>query len=154
MKTSVSLCLPGLDRSAMYLSRLCMGALVVAALSFTTGCEEKNAREIKRVGMVVGIDPERIDEYRRLHADGNPGVRDLLNKYHMHNFNIFLHQMPDGKWYEFGYYEYTGDDFEGDMKMMDAEPRTIEWLKQCDPMQVPLPGSEGWTEMERVYFNL
>ena len=61
--------------------------------------------------------------------------------------------MPDGNWYEFGYYEYTGDDLVGDMAKMAAEPRTTEWLKQCDPMQIPLPGSDSWTEMERVYFN-
>lgn len=106
----------------------------------------------KRVGMVVGIKPEVIEEYKRLHADGNPGVRDLLTKYHMHNFSIFLQEI-DGKWYEFGYYEYTGDDFEADMAALDKEPRNIEWLKVCDPMQIPLPGAKGWTVMERVYFN-
>ena len=37
--------------------------------------------------------------------------------------------------------------------MLAKEPRTIEWLKVCDPMQKPLPGSKGWTDMERVYFN-
>jgi L-rhamnose mutarotase len=113
----------------------------------------RSARPVKRVGMVVGINPEMIDEYKRLHAAENAGVRDLLNKYHMHNFNIFLQQMPDGKWYEFGYYEYTGTDFEGDMAQMAKEPRNIEWLKTCDPMQIPLPGAKGWTEMESVYFN-
>ena len=154
MKNSLSPCRPGLDLSIMCISRLCIGALLIAIISLTAGCVEKKCQDIKRVGMVVGLDPERIDEYKQLHADSNPGVRDLLNKYHMHNFNIFLHQMPDGKWYEFGYYEYTGKDFEGDMEKMGAEPRTIEWLKQCDPMQVPLPGSKGWTDMERVYFNL
>jgi L-rhamnose mutarotase len=127
--------------------------LLIAIIAFSAGFAANKPKEIKRVGMVVGIDPERIDEYKQLHADGNPGVRDILNKYHMHNFSIFLQQMPDGKWYEFGYYEYTGDDFEGDMAKMDAEPRTIEWLKVCDPMQIPLPGSDGWTVMERVYFN-
>ena len=106
----------------------------------------------KRVGMVVGLKPSAMKEYKRLHADDHPGVRDLLNKYHMHNFSIFLHKI-DGKWYEFGYYEYTGDDFEGDMAKMDAEPRTKEWLKVCDPMQIPLPGEDGWAEMERVYYN-
>ncbi len=115
-----------------------------------SGCGQK--KEVKRVGMVVGIKPEVIEEYKRLHADDNPGVRDLLTKYHMHNFNIFLQEI-DGKWYEFGYYEYTGDDFEADMAELDKEPRNIEWLKVCDPMQVPLPGAGGWTEMERVYFN-
>ncbi len=118
-----------------------------------SGCTEsfKN-KPTKRVGMVVGLRPEMIDEYRRVHAHDHPGVRDLLNKYHLHNFSIFLHQI-EGKWYEFGYYEYTGDDFEGDMAKMDAEPRTIEWLKKCDPMQLPLPGETSWAVMEQVYYN-
>lgn len=137
----------------MRTSRVVAGVLLMAAVVFAAGFAPNKPKEIKRVGMVVGIDPDRIEEYKRLHADGNPGVRDLLNKHHIHNFSIFLQKMPDGKWYEFGYYEYTGDDFEGDMAKMDAEPRIIEWLKQCDPMQIPLPGSEGWTEMKRVYFH-
>ena len=137
----------------MRASRVTPLILLIAVVAFAAGFAAKKPTQIKRVGMVVGIDPEKIDEYKRLHADGNPGVRDLLSKYHLHNFSIYLQKMPDGKWYEFGYYEYTGDDFEGDMAKMDAEPRTIEWLKKCDPMQIPLPGADGWTEMERVYFN-
>ncbi len=140
-------------KSLRRLSACCMGAALVAGMLISSGCASCRPQQIKRVGMVVGIDPSKIEEYKRLHADANPGVRDILNKYHMHNFSIFLQKMPDGKWYEFGYYEYTGNDFEGDMAKMDAEPRTKEWLKVCDPMQIPLPGTKGWTEMERVYFN-
>ena len=110
-------------------------------------------KEVKRVGMVIKIKPEYIEEYRTLHSDSNAGVRDLLTKAHMHNFSIFLHQLDDGNWYEFGYYEYTGDDFEADMATLDKHPRNIEWLKVCDPMQVPLEGYKGWAEMEQVYFN-
>ena len=50
--------------------------------------------------------------------------------------------MPDGNWYEFGYYEYSGDNFEADMAALDQEPRNIAWHKICDPMQIPLPGSQ------------
>ena len=25
--------------------------------------------------------------------------------------------------------------------------------KVCDPMQIPLPGAKGWTNMEQVYLN-
>lgn len=127
--------------------------VALSALSMGESSTPSNVGEVKRVGMVVGIKPDRIEEYKQLHADENAGVRDLLNKYHMHNFNIFLQQMPDGKWYEFGYYEYTGDDFDGDMAKLAGEPRNIEWLKKCDPMQISLPGATGWTEMESVYFN-
>jgi len=122
---------------------------LLAVVFGVTGCANP---PVKRVGMVVGIRPDKLAEYKQLHADSNPGVRDLLNKYHMHNFSIYLQQIDD-KWYEFGYYEYTGTDFEGDMARMDKEPRTIEWLKVCDPMQIPLPGAKGWTIMNRVYFN-
>ena len=107
---------------------------------------------MKRYGSVIGLHPDKIAEYKRLHADSNPGVRDLLVKYHMRNFSIYLQQI-DGKWYEFGYYEYTGTNFEADMAVMAKEPRNIAWLKMCDPMQKPLPGSKGWTIMNRVYFN-
>ena len=62
-------------------------------------------------------------------------------------------KLDDGNFYEFGYYEYVGNDFEGDMEKLAAEPRNIEWLKVCDPMQVPLEGYESWAEMELVYYN-
>ncbi len=124
----------------------------------STGCttsqkEEIRKKEVKRVGMVIKIKPEFIEEYKAVHSDSNAGVRDLLIKANMRNFSIFLHQLDDGNWYEFGYYEYTGDDFEADMAKLAKHPRNIEWLKICDPMQVPLDGYEGWAEMEQVYFN-
>ena len=107
----------------------------------------------KRVGMVIKIKPEFIDEYKKLHADDNPGVRDLLTEANMQNFSIFLQQLDDGNWYEFGYYEYTGENLEADMAKLGKHPRNIEWLEICDPMQISLEGYEGWAEMEQVYFN-
>ena len=124
----------------------------VVVIAFLCGAAAQKQNPVKRVGMVVGIKPDMIAEYKRLHAEDNPGVRDLLDKYHMHNFSIFLHQI-DGRWYEFGYYEYTGDDFEGDMAKLAAEPRNRAWLKVCDPLQIPLKGQKGWAIMERTYYN-
>jgi L-rhamnose mutarotase len=124
-------------------------ALLAAMIVVLAGCEQTR---VKRVGMVIGIKPEKIAEYKELHADSNPGVRDLLTKYHMRNFSIYLHEI-DGKYYEFGYYEYTGNDFEADMAKLADEPRNKEWLSICDPMQVPLKGYKSWAEMEEVYHN-
>jgi L-rhamnose mutarotase len=107
---------------------------------------------IKRVGIVIKLKPECVAKYLKLHADSNPGVRDLLNKYHIENFSIFLRQIDD-EWFEFGYYEYTGVDFEADMAALVAEPRNQAWLKVCDPMQLPLSGENGWAEMKQVYYN-
>ena len=106
---------------------------------------------VRRYGMVIGLRDEREAEYRSVH-DG-PGVRDLLRESNIRNFNIFLHRLPDGKLYEFGYYEYVGNDHAGDMAKLDAHPRHADWLRLCDPMQLPLPGEKSWSMMERVYFN-
>ena len=111
-------------------------------------------KDVKRVGMVVKIKKEKVEEYKKLHADNKPGVRHLLEQYHMRNFSIFLVQLADGDWYEFGYYEYWGDDLEGDMAKMDAEPENKKWLEKCDPMQEGImPDQEGWKIMERIYYN-
>ena len=107
----------------------------------------------KRVGMVIKLKEESLAEYKKLHSDSTAGVRDLLMKYNLHNFSIFLTRLEDGNYYEFGYYEYTGDDFDRDMSALSEEPRNIEWLKICDPMQEPIGDAKGWKEMETVYFN-
>ena len=106
-----------------------------------------------RYAMVIGMKDEFVNEYKELHSDANPGVRDLLVKANMRNFSIFLKKLPDGRRYLFGYYEYVGNDYEGDMAKIAAEPRNMEWLSVTDGMQIPLPGEEGWAMMEEVYHN-
>lgn len=118
-----------------------------------TPMEQQAKKEVKRVGMVIGLKADQVEEYKRVHADSHEGVRDLLTKYNMHNFSIFLHQFDNGKYYLFGYYEYTGDDFEADMAALAKEERNIEWLSMTDPMQIPFEGENSWSIMERVYYN-
>ena len=107
---------------------------------------------VKRIGMVIKLRPEHLDRYLELHSDTYPGVRDLLIRYHLENFSIFLHRISDD-YFEFGYYEYTGTDFASDMAALAAEERNIEWLRICDPMQMPLEGQNGWATMQQIYYN-
>jgi L-rhamnose mutarotase len=107
----------------------------------------------KRIGMLIGIKPEQIDAYKQLHAAANPGVRDLLEKAHIKNFSIFIRQLDDGKPYLFGYYEYSGDNYEEDTARFSAERRNQDWLRITDAMQVPLRGERSWSIMEEVYHN-
>ena len=104
--------------------------------------------------MVIGMKPEKIEEYKALHADSNPGVRDLLSAANMRNFSIYLKKFDDGKYYLFGYYEYVGDDFEADMARMAADPETQRWWDWMMPMQRPLENraeGEWWHEIEEVF---
>lgn len=131
------------------LAALAVGIALVAGALYGKSQSPRS----QRVGMVIGIKPDQISAYETLHAASNAGVRDLLEKYHMHSFSIFMHQLDDGRYYLFGYYEYTGSDYTADMAKLAAEPRNQKWLSFTDPMQVPLPGEKSWARMKEVYHN-
>lgn len=126
--------------------------LVAAAAILLVG-EMHPQSPVRRIGMVIGIKPEKLAEYKSLHGDSNPGVRDLLRKYHVRNFSIFVRQLDDGNYYLFGYYEYTGRDYQADMARLGNEERNMKWLAVTDPMQIPLKGEKGWAMMQEVYHN-
>lgn len=133
---------------------LTAAAIFVAGILLATAVRAKSdTSNVQRVGMVIGIKTDQISAYEALHAASNSGVRDLLSKYHMHNFSIYMRQLDDGKYYLFGYYEYTGTDYKADMEKLGAEPRNQKWLSVTGPMQVPLPGEQSWAMMKEVYHN-
>ncbi len=104
---------------------------------------------MKRYGMVIRVRPEKLEEYKKLHANPWPEVLKTIKECNIQNYSIFYH---DG--YLFSYFEYTGDNYEEDMKKMAADPVTQEWWKLCKPCQEPLPSrkeGEWWAEMEEVF---
>ena len=72
---------------------------------------------MKRMAMVIGIAPDRIDEYKRLHAEVWPQVLARIAASHIHNYSIFLRE-PERLL--FGYWEYAGCDFEADTQALAA----------------------------------
>lgn len=104
---------------------------------------------MRRYGMVVGLDPARLDEYRSLHASVWPEVLETIRRCNIRNYSIYY---KDG--YLFSYFEYVGDDFAADMARMAADAKTQEWWAIVKPMQRPLPSrrpGEWWAEMEEVF---
>ncbi|GGB19159.1 L-rhamnose mutarotase [Allosediminivita pacifica] len=106
---------------------------------------------MQRMGLVIGIDPDKIDEYKRLHAEAWEGVLDRLRASNITNYSIFLRQ-PENLM--FSYWEYVGTDFEADNAAIAADPVTREWWAICGPMQRPLDSraeGEWWASMEEVF---
>ncbi len=104
--------------------------------------------------MVIGLRPEKLAEYKKLHSAVWPDVLRMIHECHIRNYSIYSRQLDDGRHYLFSYFEYTGDDFEGDMAKMAADPTTQRWWSFCKPCQQPLgnraPG-EWWADMEEVF---
>lgn len=108
----------------------------------------------KRYGMVIGLNEDRLSEYKKLHAAVWPGVLKMISDCNIRNYSIYLRRMPDGKFYLFSYFEYTGRDFAADMAKMAADPTTQKWWTRCTPCQSPLPdraAGEWWANMEEVF---
>jgi L-rhamnose mutarotase len=108
---------------------------------------------MQRMGMVIGLKPEKIAEYKRLHAAVWPDVLDMISKCNIRNYSIFLRE-PENLL--FGYWEYHGTDFEADAAKMAADPKTQEWWDVCMPCQLPLKtrkDGEWWAMMEEVFHH-
>ena len=109
---------------------------------------------MKRYGMVIGVKEDKLAEYKRLHAAVWPDVLKIIKDCNIENYSIFLRKLPDGKFYLFSYFEYTGSDFKADMTKMAAMPKTQEWWSVCIPCQTPLSDraeGEWWADMESVF---
>ena len=104
---------------------------------------------MQRYGSVIKLKPEKLAEYKELHANVWPDVLTMIRECNIRNYSIYF---KDG--YLFSYFEYHGEDFAADMQKMAADPQTQAWWKLTDPCQEPLETrkeGEWWAGMEEFF---
>jgi L-rhamnose mutarotase len=106
---------------------------------------------MRRYGQWIGIDPARLDEYKRYHARIWPEIAQAIREAGIRNYSIFHHGDR-----LFAYFEYHGPDaeFETRMARLARAPRMREWWDIMEPMQRPSPArSPGawWCDMDEVF---
>jgi L-rhamnose mutarotase len=109
---------------------------------------------MKRYGMVLALRPDKVDEYKKLHAAVWPEVLGTIKACRIQNYSIYLRTLDDGQPWLFSYFEYIGDDFAGDIVRMAADETTQRWWALCKPCQKPLNDhapDEWWSTMEEVF---
>jgi len=104
---------------------------------------------MQRFGQVIKLIPEKAGEYIKYHKAVWPGVLNKIKECHISNYSIYFKD----NWL-FAYFEYTGNDFEGDMNKMARHEETQRWWDVVKPLMDPLdtrqPG-EFWAGMEEVF---
>ncbi len=104
-----------------------------------------------RMGMVIGLKPEKVAEYKALHAAPWPEMNAALTAAHIRNYSIYLRE-PENLL--FGYWEYTGTDYAAEMARLGGLEVTKRWLALTDPCQQRLasadPG-EWWSFLPEVF---
>ena len=106
---------------------------------------------IQRMGMVIGVKPDRVEAYKALHAEPWPDMDAALSAANIRNYSIYLRE-PENLL--FGYWEYVGTDYAADMKLLGERVVTRRWLKLTDPCQAPLAtraAGEWWSTMPEVF---
>lgn len=80
-------------------------AALLAFCFLFAGCAQQ---KVTRHGSVIGLRPEKLEEYKQLHANVWPGVLKKIMEYNILNYSVYLTQFPDGKLQ----YEFTRKSFD------------------------------------------
>ena len=106
---------------------------------------------MQRMGMMIYIKPDKIAEYKELHANAWPEILQRISLSNIKNFTIYLRE-PEN--ILFGSWEYHGTDFKADMALIAKDEATQRWWALTDPCQQPLESrkeGEWWAMMEDVF---
>lgn len=104
---------------------------------------------MKRFGQIINLKPEGADEYIMQHQKVWPGVLAKIKECNLANYSIFFKDNV-----LFAYFEYTGNDFENDMKKMAAHNETQRWWGVVKPLMEPLSNAgtdEFWVNMKEIF---
>lgn len=112
-----------------------------------------NSPGVKFYGSIIGLNPDKEEQYRELHATVWPEVVAAIQKANINNYNIYVTEI-EGRRYLVSTFEYTGTDPKKDFDSI-SNNATIrdKWWPLTDSCQIRLPGTsagEQWRSMEQV----
>ncbi len=106
-------------------------------------------KQVKRYGRIIAVKKGKFEEYKKYHSNVWAAHLKKISECNIRNFSIYH---KDGLL--FSYFEYVGDQFEKDMKELDQDPVTVEWMEIMKNLQEPLATAEKgeyWSLMEEVF---
>jgi len=104
---------------------------------------------MQRYASVIGVKPEGIEEYERLHANTWPEVLATIYAANIRNYSIYRFENT-----LFAYFEYVGDDYAADMTALAADEETRRWWSLTDAMQEPhpdRPAGAWWLDLPEIF---
>jgi L-rhamnose mutarotase len=104
---------------------------------------------MKRVGFLLKVRPEKIEEYKKVHQNVWLEMKEALSRTGWHNYSLFMRE--DGLL--FGYFE-TPQDFQTALDGMEKEAINEKWQAAMAPFFEALGGKradESMLEIEEVF---
>ncbi len=102
---------------------------------------------MKRFILYSDIKPEKVQEYVELHKNAWDEVKEIISEANLHNYSISIRGTQ-----LFTYYEYTGNNYEDDMKKMDENPIMKKWKTFTKPCFVRDENGNAYKELEEIFY--
>lgn len=93
------------------------------------------------------LKPDKVQDYVELHARPWPELISLIQGCNVHNYSISIRGTE-----LYTYYEYTGEDYEADMAIMDASPLMQEWWKYSKPCFLYHEQSVYYDDLTEIFY--
>ncbi|MBZ0308203.1 MAG: L-rhamnose mutarotase [Anaerolineae bacterium] len=103
---------------------------------------------MKRVGFLLKVKKDKLDEYKKHHEAVWPEMQDALRRTGWHNYSLFLRD--DGLL--FGYFE-AEESFQASLDGMAKEEINLKWQEFMGPYFESISGrpDESMQELEEVF---
>lgn len=114
--------------------------------------EHKELHPGKRICQIIKLKPDKLEEYKELHANVWPNVLEKMREFHLEDYSI--HLIPEHSLLVANF-KYTGDDWERDAEAMRCDSDNHKWWGVTDALQETLVyGSTGSTDKKGWWKNL
>jgi L-rhamnose mutarotase len=100
---------------------------------------------MKRVGFLLKVKPDKIEEYKARHQEVWPDMLDALRRTGWHNYSLFLR--PDGML--FGYFE-AEESLQTSLDGMAKEEVNARWQQSMVPFFENLGGAQADEAMQQL----
>ena len=104
---------------------------------------------MRRVGFLLKVRPDKIEEYKARHKTVWPEMLDALRRTGWHNYSLFIRD--DGLL--FGYFQ-TPESFQAALAGMSKEDINAQWLESMAPFFENLTGAhadQSMVELQEVF---
>lgn len=107
---------------------------------------------VQRHTNLIEIKADKVGNCKKLFAAVPAEVVALYKSAHLRNLTCYIKEIG-GKHYLFTYFEYTGNDFAGDMSQLEEQAAIEAWQKSLAELQTVPSLAQVCADVEEVFFT-
>jgi len=123
-----------------------------ASSSTSSSSRLKGPSEPQRFCELIALNPDRVEEFQKLHQKIPQGVRDAIHQKNLRNYSVFICSTRE-QVYAIRYYEYVGQSHAADIAELERHPDYKAWRnawEECQVTLMPLSSGNWWAPSKEI----